>query len=103
LETLIKIQSKPHKICFTHGDAALRNIIVRKSESVEYHVAGLVDFEMSGFFPEYWEYVSAMGSEDGMTSRYWNQEIDKFLVPYPAELTLDHIRLKYFGPDGGWF
>lgn len=39
-------------ICFTHGDLAPHNIIVRNNR-----IVSIVDWEYSGYFPEYWEYV----------------------------------------------
>jgi thiamine kinase-like enzyme len=49
---MIEIQGADNrKICFTHGDAHAGNIMVRGKK-----VVGLIDFELSGFYPEYWEY-----------------------------------------------
>lgn len=44
----------PHKIVFTHNNIAPRNILVRDAK-----VVGIVDWEFSGFYQEYWEYVKA--------------------------------------------
>ncbi|KAG8156826.1 hypothetical protein KVR01_013239 [Diaporthe batatas] len=40
---------------FTHGDLTPRNIIVEGSR-----VAGIIDWEDSGWFPDYWEYANIM-------------------------------------------
>lgn len=40
---------------FTHGDLDPRNILVEEG-----HVIGIVDWEQSGWYPGYWEYVKAM-------------------------------------------
>lgn len=45
-----------HEIVFTHGDLNPRNIIVDS----EGRVAGILDWEYSGWYPEYWEYTSAL-------------------------------------------
>lgn len=90
-----------HEMCFTHGDVAPRNIMVKKSSGV-YHVAALIDFEMSGFLPEYWEYISAkVGSWPG--PRYWDDVVDRFLLPYPDELKTKQDRIAYFGGYGGQY
>lgn len=41
---------------FTHGDIAPRNIMVDE----KYQITGLVDFENSGWYPDYWEYAQIM-------------------------------------------
>lgn len=59
----------------------------------------LIDFEMSGFYPEYWEYVNAKIANDW--TAYWRVEVDKFLERYPEELATEKFRLEYFSNDGG--
>ena len=44
-----------NEIVFTHGDLDPRNILVEEG-----HVTGIVDWEQSGWYPGYWEYVKAM-------------------------------------------
>jgi hypothetical protein len=82
-----------HKICFTHGDASSSNVLVKNSK-----IIALIDFELSAFYPEYWEYTCAMNvnRQDG----FWKAEIGKFLDPYPRELEIEEIRRKHFGPRG---
>ena len=41
---------------FTHGDVAPRNILVDES----YRITGIVDWELAGWYPEYWEYANIM-------------------------------------------
>ena len=40
---------------FTHGDLRTSNIIVRAGEDGSYDISGIVDWEMSGFYPEDFE------------------------------------------------
>ncbi|KAL7628852.1 hypothetical protein AAE478_000367 [Parahypoxylon ruwenzoriense] len=40
---------------FTHGDLAPRNIMVQESR-----ITGIIDWENSGWFPDYWEYANIM-------------------------------------------
>jgi serine/threonine protein kinase len=44
-----------HQIVFTHGDISPSNIIVEQSR-----IVGLIDWEFSGWYPEYWEYLAFM-------------------------------------------
>lgn len=41
---------------FTHGDVAPRNILVDES----CRITGIVDWELAGWYPEYWEYANIM-------------------------------------------
>jgi hypothetical protein len=42
---------------FTHGDLHQGNIIVDRGEDDLWQIAGIVDWENSGFYPAYWEAV----------------------------------------------
>ncbi|KAJ5738608.1 Aminoglycoside phosphotransferase [Penicillium malachiteum] len=48
-----------HKIVLTHVDFSPRNIIVKGDR-----ITSIIDWEMSGFYPEYWEYIKAMYHPD---------------------------------------
>lgn len=43
-----------HAIVFTHADLNMRNILVDGGR-----FSGLVDWENSGWYPEYWDYTKA--------------------------------------------
>lgn len=43
-----------HQIVFTHGDLNMRNILIRNRR-----LSGIVDWENSGWYPEYWDYTKA--------------------------------------------
>ncbi|TRX96697.1 hypothetical protein FHL15_002363 [Xylaria flabelliformis] len=43
-----------HKIVFTHADSNMRNVLVHNGR-----LSGIVDWENSGWFPEYWDYIEA--------------------------------------------
>jgi aminoglycoside phosphotransferase (APT) family kinase protein len=43
------------QIVFTHGDLRPENVIVEVTEDNRYIVGGLIDWEGSGFYPEYYE------------------------------------------------
>ena len=53
-----------HCTVFTHGDIQPKNIMVERINKVDdgnarFKVA-LIDFELSGWYPEYWEYATAV-------------------------------------------
>lgn len=43
-----------HNIVFTHADLNMRNVLVHNGR-----LSGIVDWENSGWFPEYWDYTKA--------------------------------------------
>jgi aminoglycoside phosphotransferase (APT) family kinase protein len=67
----------------THGDLVPRNILVKDGQ-----VVGIVDWEMAGFYPPYWEYVKGHLLAD--FEHPWMQErtLDQILTPCPVELGL---------------
>jgi hypothetical protein len=48
-----------HQIVMTHSDLHPRNIMVVQKTPNTIKITGLVDWEVSGAYPEYWEYVKA--------------------------------------------
>ena len=46
------VHTKQHRICFTHADLHQSNILVRDGQ-----LAGIIDWEFSGWYPEYWEWI----------------------------------------------
>ncbi|KAK7681484.1 hypothetical protein QCA50_015576 [Cerrena zonata] len=59
-----------HRIVFTHGDLAPRNIIVKDGK-----VMALIDWEQSGWYPEHWELVKAMWCPMGKDDLSWDNRI----------------------------
>lgn len=51
-----KLQQRSHRIVFTHGDLKAHNIIVDD----EGQLSGILDWESAGWYPEYWEFTTAM-------------------------------------------
>lgn len=76
---------------FTHGDLNPSNILVRDDK-----IVGIIDWEMSGWYPHYWEYTSLkMGSY--LVNPVWDDHIEKFLDPFPDELKMEKIRFRWWG------
>lgn len=75
-----------HRIMFTHGDLAPRNILVDDDGSV----AAIVDWENAGWFPEYWELVKALYCSTIEKDAAWEAAVRE-IVPenYEKELRID--------------
>lgn len=77
--------------CFTHGDINPFNILVREGK-----VVGIIDWEFSGWYPDYWEYTSAWFGN--ITRTEWQSMLDRILDrPHPEVFRMDDVRNKWWG------
>lgn len=76
---------------FTHGDLNPSNILVRDDK-----IVGIIDWEMSGWYPHYWEYTSLKIASD-QVNPVWDENIDKFLSPLPDDLKMEKVRFRWWG------
>ncbi|PYH75178.1 aminoglycoside phosphotransferase family protein [Aspergillus vadensis CBS 113365] len=51
-----KLSQHKYRITFTHGDFKAHNILVDDNG----HLSGFLDWECAGWYPEYWEFTTAM-------------------------------------------
>jgi hypothetical protein len=84
---LIALQDRAWPPVLTYGDLSSLNILVRDDT-----IVGIIGWEMAGWYPSYWEYVTA--SQVNPWNLFWIDEIDKFLDPMPEEFRMDQIRQK---------
>ncbi|CRG91716.1 hypothetical protein PISL3812_08768 [Talaromyces islandicus] len=74
-----------HKIVFTHADLNPRNILVDKvtlaDGSCGWVVTGIVDWETSGYYPDYWDYTKSMFEGFRWTRRY-NDMLHKLFMEF---------------------
>lgn len=68
-----------HNPVFTHGDLQRKNIIL-----MENGAAIVIDWETAGWYPEYWEYASAMAA-CGAWKDDWHEYVAQILKEYPNE------------------
>ncbi|OTA94094.1 hypothetical protein M434DRAFT_394996 [Hypoxylon sp. CO27-5] len=74
---------KGHEIVLTHNDFAPRNILVQGSK-----VVAILDWELSGFYPEYWEYCKALRRPDWQSGWIKERVLDRILDTWPKELAM---------------
>ncbi|KAM0328189.1 hypothetical protein ACHAQA_005596 [Verticillium albo-atrum] len=73
-----------HVILFAHADISGENILI---DPVAGDVTGILDWEMAGFWPAWWEYRKALF---GARSQLWWIEILNQIMPqYPTETDAD--------------
>ncbi|PNP81640.1 hypothetical protein FNYG_04666 [Fusarium nygamai] len=68
------------RFVLTHGDLSPRNIIVEGST-----ITGIIDWELSGFYPEYVEYAFALGIGPGI-EEWWKPVLKEVLEPCSTDL-----------------
>ncbi|OJJ03199.1 hypothetical protein ASPVEDRAFT_134045 [Aspergillus versicolor CBS 583.65] len=69
-----------HQIVMTHADLTPRNLLVKEGK-----VTGIIDWEMAGFFPEFWEYTKALCYPDWESRWYSENAVERILLSYPLE------------------
>ncbi|PWY94567.1 hypothetical protein BO94DRAFT_563174 [Aspergillus sclerotioniger CBS 115572] len=74
-----------HEIVFTHSDLAPRDILVRDGR-----VTGILDWEHTGWYPEYWEYERTYRHFNDVPG--WMDYVDMFL---PRKYSEEIVALSY--------
>lgn len=85
-----KLRGQHYSIVFTHADLAARNIMVRDGR-----IVAILDWEFSGWYPEYWEYVFALRGLDNIDWESLGCHLpDLFSQRYDDEYILMHFILS---------
>ncbi|KAI2472293.1 kinase-like domain-containing protein [Annulohypoxylon bovei var. microspora] len=71
----------PNKSVFTHGDVRPANIVVNSDDSGKWQVTGIIDWERSGFYPEYWESIKITNCLYGGGGWDWYRYLPECLHP----------------------
>ncbi|GBE85558.1 hypothetical protein SCP_0800750 [Sparassis crispa] len=87
-------QRNGHKIVFTHADFNPTQILVDPCDPGR--VAAVLDWEMAGWYPDYWEYVKALICV-GPIGRMWREVIKLAICSYDEEEQIDRALEDYQG------
>ncbi|KAF8153449.1 hypothetical protein B0H34DRAFT_723640 [Crassisporium funariophilum] len=49
-----------HRIVLSHGDLNPKNIMLLDGKDDSISVSGIIDWEMGGWYPEYWDSLKAL-------------------------------------------
>ncbi|KAF2755530.1 hypothetical protein EJ05DRAFT_478520 [Pseudovirgaria hyperparasitica] len=82
--------SNDYKITFSHADLSDENILVEPASG---HVTGIIDWEMAGWRPAFWEYTKSLFGD--RLSLRWKCVMDHVLEPYPTELQVEDILQQF--------
>ncbi|KAG4293585.1 hypothetical protein FPRO06_00170 [Fusarium proliferatum] len=97
LRTLMNATLCNHQVRFTHGDLQPKNILVKTTGSDESprHEVVIIDWEISGWYPEYWEFCNATIA--GRFRPEWLDMAQNIMQVYiPEYLMLQTIRSLLF-------
>ncbi|OHE91746.1 hypothetical protein CORC01_12973 [Colletotrichum orchidophilum] len=78
---------------FSHGDIRPANIIVRRCGDGSFSVAGIIDWESSGFYPEYWDCVKAANNLTPREQSDWYEYLPRSISPrqYTIQWLVDRV------------
>lgn len=87
-----------HRMVLTHGDLHPQNIMVKWTDSDGIEITGLVDWELSGVYPESWEFVKAMSGIRATSKNDWYsylpfEAIGRYPDEYMLDIMIDGIQL----------
>ncbi|PHH59600.1 hypothetical protein CDD81_2838 [Ophiocordyceps australis] len=81
------------KCVFTHGDVRPANIMMDKAGDGNWKVVAIIDWDASGFYPEYWECVKVTNNLTSRETCDWYKYVPKSLSPqrYPIQWLVDRV------------
>ena len=90
---LIRSMSQSHvpQICFSHADLRPANIVVKADQQGNYSISSILDWEMAGFYPDYWESVKATNTLSPQDEDDWYLHLPTCAAPtsYPLHWLVD--------------
>lgn len=93
-----------HRPTLTHGDVQQKNIMVVENTSRSNDQGGrsfdvgLVDWENSGWFPDFWEFFCASDPLRFEWDEDWSMRVQEFVEVWPAEMAM----MQLIDKDLGW-
>ncbi|KAG6176721.1 hypothetical protein E4U27_004898 [Claviceps purpurea] len=92
VELLRGLMPRSNNIVFTHGDIRPANIMVRREDGI-WRVTAIIDWENSGFYPEYWDAIKTANLLTLSEKFDWYKYIPQSISPnrYPVQWLVDRI------------
>ena len=78
-----------YRVTLTHGDFHPRNILVMGRPDGGIGVSAIIDWEMAGWYPEYWEMYKALNTRDARDENDWWDMLPQCILGYDREV-IDH-------------
>ncbi|KMU75056.1 hypothetical protein CISG_04343 [Coccidioides immitis RMSCC 3703] len=82
-----------HESVFTHGDVRTDNIMVKQDPNGRYIVTGIIDWEYSGFYPEYYECTGLTRTLSLVDENDWYLYLPESISPsqFPVRWLVDRL------------
>ncbi|ESK97396.1 phosphotransferase enzyme family protein [Moniliophthora roreri MCA 2997] len=80
-----------YSIVLTHGDLHPRKVMVTDTSEGRLIITGIIDWEMAGFYPEYWEALKARNTRDIKDMNYWWDYLPSVISGYGDEIAVDRL------------
>jgi hypothetical protein len=89
--------SEPGSV-FTHGDLRPANIMVERDEQGQYFVTAIIDWEFSGFYPDYHESVTLSRYIHSLPQKDWCLYLPDVVAPqrHPLRFFFDQIFEEHY-------
>ena len=81
------------KIVLTHGDLHPRNVLVKEDDRGNVEVTGIIDWELGGWYPEYWEELKALNTRGTDDDSDWWETLPSSIMGY-SELVAVHYLIE---------
>ncbi len=93
--SLLRGLSSSHtaKVVFSHGDLRPENIVVQPDQHGNYFLTGILDWEKSGFYPDYFECTKATSNMSPSDADDWYLYLPRCASPttYPLMWLVDRV------------
>lgn len=80
-----------HHIVLSHGDLNPKNIILLDEQDDSMSVSGIIDWEMGGWYPEYWDSLKALNVRSTDDESDWWCSLPEQLNQYISEVAIDRF------------
>ena len=82
-----------HNMVMTHADLHPRNVMFRHLDNQAVEITSILDWEMCGWYPEYWEYVKALNTIPLHSKELddWWSFLPHSIGTWPLEYSVDYL------------
>lgn len=83
----------PSTVVFSHGDIRPANIVVHAINDDQHAITGILDWEKSGFYPDYFESLKATSNMSTMETDDWHLRLPRCSAPgtFPLRWLADRL------------
>lgn len=80
-----------HRIVLSHGDLNPKNIILLDERDGSVSISGIIDWEMGGWYPEYWDALKASNVRSTDDESDWWCSLPEQFNRYVSEVAINRL------------